>query len=650
MENILILHQENRRFGSYLALLKLLESEQPIYRPEVYDIILGILAKHQCLQEKYFKLALDYHKHHPCNNSKLFLALHHIVDKKEFPPELRIDGVRGAFLQMLYEIHTFTFGEHYRLSHKIIMDYLKEYRSYDLMNLHHLTLPWSEKQFCEYYRLDSSKEIKLKSSIFDFAKRTQQLTIGFFSNDFYNRPSGQLVFNMFKHLKHMARIILFCHYPIIKDNHYHKFVSTCDKMVELGVELTTMEMAKVIYDHHVDVLVDLKGKMIMNMLDVFKYRPAPVQISWLAYPGSTGLDEMDYIIGDNHVITPDFEQNIPEKVIRFPICYQVNNEEQTMLKYDLAEGEQKIYDDPNKIILANLNFVYKMDDITISIINKILQARPNTIMVFLGTLNPHLKKHFPENRIFFTNYLGKGNHIFRMHRGMDIIIDSVRCNSHTSASDALHAGVPIVTLKGDTYQARVCASLLNAVDQDNLIVSTPDEMVKKSLELIDLGKEKLREMKQKIRAKVFSSSLYNTFIYAEYFYQACYVAKERWLANQLPTSMNLTPVDIYTEKIAPKNFLLTIPLDSILRLKLGDNIITLVYKEGSLFINDQLIIVSISDTHLKLPFFRKEKCYLPMANYTIDLIDCHTAALEVARPFHFGFHPVEYRIGIQEID
>jgi hypothetical protein len=360
---------------------------------------------------------------------------------------------------------------------------------------------------------------------------------------------------------------------------------------------------------------------------------------------------MDYIIGDHTVITDEFINNVPEKIIRFPICYQVNNDEQNSVPYNFNKEELEFFQDPNKIVLANLNFNYKIDHHTVKIVNEVMTKKSNTIFFLLGDIEPNLLERFTnKNRVFFTKFLPKGEHIYRLNKCIDIIIDSVHCNSHTTASDALYAGVPIVTILGNTYQSRVCASILKEMKCDNLICNTTNEMVDKTIELIDLGKSKLREMKNEIRYLLFSSNIYNTYLYSEYFYQACYRTHQLWFENKPRDHINLDYIDEYNEKSVNNNFSLNIPLTktNIVKLKIGSNNIILVKKENTLFINESVFNIKIEEDYLNLSFVRQKTSTMKINDQEYKLVSCTNKPIKIVRPLHFGYHPIEYHVSINK--
>ncbi len=650
--------QEERMFMAFATLSELLKQKK--YPETIKDLKIAIEILRKRMQygsDVYADMAKKLIALEPTTENICELLFHYTETFKineiqqilaQYPNLREEKHAKLDLWRLQNSIKTFNFDKYYLDSFNVIMNYLRAgYRSYDIMNLHHLTLPWTETQYNEYYKLDSNMEYgRMPSKIFQFAKTDKEkLTVGFYSNDFYNRPSGQLAYSLFKYLKDMVNLIIICHNPNVQDDYMKFFQKNCHKFILIGAKNSFMDTAKIIYDEKIDVLIDMKGKMIINELEIFRMKPSPVQISWLAYPGSTGLDEMDYLIGDEIVFTPEMKETAPEKMISFPYTYQVNNDDQKMEPYAIPPEDLALFKNTDRIVLANLNFIYKMDPDTIEVMKRVLTHRPNTCLVFLsGNNNQQIFKHFQEfkDRIYFQKYLPKNQHFYRMYQLVDICIDSINCNSHTTASDFLYAGVPIVTLKGKNYQSRVCASLLQNIGRNDLVTLTKNNMVEKILELIDMGKSELQTLKEDIRYRVFTSNIFNTYNYAEVFAYSCRQAYDNWF-NDKKNHINVPLLELYTEKKLKTYTKMTLELPiknlNIIKIVMGTNVIVLVRNEKLMYLNTVKINLQKVEDKVKLLFIRKDDNFYLSVGGMIKMDNGSFETMYLNKPLHFGYHP-----------
>jgi hypothetical protein len=368
--------------------------------------------------------------------------------------------------------------------------------------------------------------------------------------------------------------------------------------VNFGGEVNSEHIAKTIYEDNVDILVDFKGRMLRNQLDIFLYRPAPVQFSWIAYPGSTGIKEMDYYVSDCVTVTDSFKTSAYEKCVCLPICYQANNDTQFMLKCEIPVVPDNLF------VLGNFNFKYKMDDRTIVVYKRLLKEIPNSILALLNdnhSLNEKALVHFEEfkSRINFVNYMEKPKHLYRLHKQIDVCLDPFNCNSHTTASDILFAGTPIVTMPGESFQSRVCASILTACGLTEFIAYSEDEYVEKVKALVNMGKPALQKKKEYIRAKLLESSLFNSYIYSEYFFN---FVNKMWdnHVNQIHDHIYPEHIDEFNHLTIPgfnkkwKNKTITLRFTDVLeipiyRLVVDNNHIIISGIEKEIYINYQKV-------------------------------------------------------------
>ena len=284
--------------------------------------------------------------------------------------------------------------------------------------------------------------------------------------------------------------------------------------------------------------MDLKGYTQDSRPGIFAHRCAPVQVNYLGYPGTMGADFMDYLIADKVVIPPESQQHYLEKIVYLPHSYQVNDGQREIAdtvwrKADLGLPEEGF-------VFCCFNNTYKITPHTFASWMRILQAVPGSVLWLLGdneTAQRNLQRYVQEagvepERLVFAPRMPLPEHLAR-HNAADLFLDTLPCNAHTTASDALWAGLPVLTQQGQSFAARVAASLLHAVGLPELIVHTAREYEELA---IALARDPLRlnQIKQKLAAQRDTAPLFNAKQLARHIEQAYQTMHERAQAGLAP--------------------------------------------------------------------------------------------------------------------
>jgi predicted O-linked N-acetylglucosamine transferase (SPINDLY family) len=223
----------------------------------------------------------------------------------------------------------------------------------------------------------------------------------------------------------------------------------------------------------IDILVDLKGATYDTLLPVFAARPAPLQVTWLGFPGSSGAPYVDYLIGDP-VLTPlEHAAHFSEKIAQLPLCYQPNDAHRERPRAS-TRADWGVPDDA--LLLCAFHQSYKISAEVFGAWCSLLDARPDALLWLLqwntnvqATLRAAARaRGIDEQRLVFAPVLPLQQHLSRLACA-DLYLDAWPCNAHTTAGEALWVGVPVVTLSGATFAQRVAASLLHAVQLDELV-------------------------------------------------------------------------------------------------------------------------------------------------------------------------------------
>lgn len=313
-----------------------------------------------------------------------------------------------------------------------------------------------------------------------------RLTVGYVSGEFRDQATSILLTNVLEnHDQKNFRIICFDNGWSDGSGLRRRQEAAVDSFVDIS-RLETEEACRVIRERRVDVLVDLNGYFGLTRHDIFARRPAPVQVNFLGFPGTIGHSCMDFLIADHEVIPQEDEKYYDEKIIRLPGCYQPNDPTRVF------ENTKKtaVLSGANPFIFASFNNTYK---ITLTVAQRwaeILKAVSNSVLWLLVDSEPckgNLRLFFESRgveakRIVFVPRLGHMEHLSRCSDA-HLFLDTFPYNAHTTGSDALWAGLPVLTIRGKTFPSRVGASLLRQVGLEDLICEDFQTYVEKAIHL-----------------------------------------------------------------------------------------------------------------------------------------------------------------------
>lgn len=317
-----------------------------------------------------------------------------------------------------------------------------------------------------------------------------KLTLGYVSGDFRNHPLAHLVRGLFRaHDRSRFRVFAYSYGPDDDSRYRADITAGVDQFVDLR-NVNAADCARRIYQDNVDILIDLAGHIGGNRMEIAALRPAPVQVSYLGFPGTTGASFFDYIVVDRTVVPPGEEQFLAEQPIVMPHSYQVNDNAQPVSTRAFQRAEFRL---PAKgFVYCSFNNTYKIDPTMFDLWMRLLRARPDSVLWLLKSNDlaeanlkrEALRRDVAAERLIFSGKLPKDEHLARLALA-DLGLDTWVCNGHTTTSDALWAGVPVVALRGKHFASRVAASLLEAVGLPELVASSLEEYEALALKLAE---------------------------------------------------------------------------------------------------------------------------------------------------------------------
>ncbi len=332
----------------------------------------------------------------------------------------------------------------------------------------------------------------------------RRLRIGYVSADFHSHPTMHLMRSFFA-LHDRSRFEVFA-YSIGADDgseYRHEAARSVDRFIDIRAEQAGASAERMRRDG-IDILIDLKGFTHEARPEIFALRPAPLRVAWLGYPASTGRGLNDYAIVDRVVAPPEHAGDYGEKLVWMPNSYQVNDYRQPIADEHSARAALGLPE--NGFVYACFNKVYKIEPPVFHAWMRILARVPGSVLwLYAGqsAARANLAREaaalgMDPARLVFGETLAKSRHLARLAQA-DLFLDTFTINAHTSASDALWAGVPVLTCPGDAFPARVAASLVAAAGLPQLACRSMEDYENTAVRLAHHPAE-LRSLRQALAA------------------------------------------------------------------------------------------------------------------------------------------------------
>lgn len=370
-----------------------------------------------------------------------------------------------------------------------------------------------------------------------------RLRIGYLSSDLHEHATAYLMAEVFElHDRNRFEVFAYSTGPDDASPMRQRLMRAFEHFVDLR-QASPVEIAQRIHHDQIDILVDLKGYTRDTRSGVLAMRPAPIQVNYLGYPGTMGADFVDYVLTDPFVSPPETAEHYNEQFAYVP-CYQCNDRQRP----HPAKPDRASQGLPEEaVVLCCFNHTYKITPEFFKIWCEVLAGHPETVMWLLKS-NPLAEANLKEaarrngvdtTRLIFADPRPLPEHLARLQCA-DLFLDTRHYNAHTTASDALWSGVPVVTLAGDTFASRVAGSLLQAVGLPQLISCTPEDYKRRIETLVGDGEQRqaLKRHLENIHASapLFDSPRFTSRL--EMLYQAMW---QRHQAGLPPAAMQVGP-------------------------------------------------------------------------------------------------------------
>ena len=366
----------------------------------------------------------------------------------------------------------------------------------------------------------SSKNMFPKLDIFpkiSLYHNHKKIRIGYFSPDFKDHPVSYLAAELYEiHDRSKFEIHAFSFGPDTKDELNIRIKAGVDYFHNVQMR-SDQDIVKLSRSLEIDIAIDLTGFTGKARTNIFAMSAAPLQINYLGYPGTMAVDYIDYLIADHIVIPNENKIYYSEKIVFMPNSYQPNNSRFEVLKINVIRKNFGLPSDG--FVFCSFNNQSKISPSTFAGWMRILKATNNSILwLYVVNVNAakNLKKEakqfgINEDRLIFAQNILHKDHLKRIQLA-DLFLDTLPYNGHTTTSDALKVGLPVLTSIGSSFASRVSASLLTAVNLSELITSTQEEYETLAIQLAT-NPEKLKVIKDKLVKNLPVAPLFNIKLY-----------------------------------------------------------------------------------------------------------------------------------------
>jgi protein O-GlcNAc transferase len=382
---------------------------------------------------------------------------------------------------------------------------------------------------------------------FTFARTGRgRLRVAYVSSDFYNHATAHLIQSLFRtHDRTAFEIFAVSHGPDDGSVYRRRIAAEAEHFIDVAA-LTDRDAALLLYRSGIDILVDLNGYTQDHRLGIAALRPAPIVATYLGFPGSSGASFIDCAIVDRIVAPPAEAHLFSERLVHLPHCYQINDREHPIDDAPLARRDVGLPDDGFVFCCFNAN--YKIEPFIFDVWMRILRDVPGSVLWLLelapgvaGNLRREATaRGVDPDRLVFAGKRPKAQHLAR-YRLADLFLDTRYYNAHSTCSDALLAGLPVLTCPGESFASRVAASVLLAAGLPELVVA---DFAQYEARALALAREPsaLRGLRARLQANRLTCPAFDTTRLVRNLERAYRLMWENHLSGQPPHPLSVPDV------------------------------------------------------------------------------------------------------------
>lgn len=376
--------------------------------------------------------------------------------------------------------------------------------------------------------------------------RHDRIRIAYLSADFYWHATALLMVELFElHDKERFEVSAWSFGPDVRDGMRERLQKSFEQFHDVR-GMSDSEVAGMLRAREIDIAVDLKGYSKGCRPAIFARRAAPIQVNYLVYPGTMGAEFIDYIIGDKDLIAEGDEVFYAEKVVRLPDSYQVNGARR--VKSVNLPGRADAGLPESGFVFCCFNGNYKITPDVFDIWMRLLNRVEGSVLWLLegnATASRNLRleaeaRGVHAERLIFAPRMPPSDHIARQALA-DLFLDTLPCNAHTTASDALWAGLPVLTCRGNTFPGRVAASVLRAIGLPELITGNLDEYEALAFRLATTP-ELMADIRARLARNKTTHPLFDTDRFRRHIESAYVTMYERYQRGESPQGFSVPPL------------------------------------------------------------------------------------------------------------
>jgi predicted O-linked N-acetylglucosamine transferase (SPINDLY family) len=368
--------------------------------------------------------------------------------------------------------------------------------------------------------------------------RHDRIRLAYVSADFRQHPMSYLMAGMFEcHDKSRFDVTAISFGPDDNSEMRQRLKTSFERFIDVKT-FSDDQIANLVRSSEVDILVDLMGFTADSRTDIFARRAAPIQVNYLGYPGTMGAEYIDYIIADQTVIPDECRKSYSEKIAVLPNTYQASDRKRVISDKSFNRSDVGL---PSQgFVFCCFNNKYKITPRVFDCWVRILKQVEGSVLWLLednASAANNLKKEavtrgVSSERLVFAKRMPPPEHLAR-HKLADLFLDTLPYNAHTTASDALWAGLPVLTCLGATFAGRVAASLLNAIHLPELITTTLETYEQMAIDLAT-HPEIFAAIKRKLADNRLTTPLFDTKLFTKHIEAAYTAMYERHQAGLAP--------------------------------------------------------------------------------------------------------------------
>lgn len=343
----------------------------------------------------------------------------------------------------------------------------------------HSNSPQAQLQCAQVFIADRHPAVALPAPVSE-PPDSRRIKVAYLSFDFYEHATAYLIAGLFEsHDRQRFEITALSYGLNDRSAMRGRLEASVERFVDVS-RLSEREIGELMRSLGIQIAVDLKGLTGGARTGIFAGRAAPVQVNFLGYPGSMGAPYIDYLVADRHVVPAPDQIHYREKIITLPRCYQPNDSRRPLPAE--APGRAELGLPERGFVFCCFNNLYKITPGIFAVWMNLLRAIEGSVLWLFEGNNVAMHnlraaaaaRGIDPARILFAPHIELAQHLARYRRA-DLFLDTTPCNAHTTASDALWMGVPVLTVTGRTFAGRVATSLLHAVGLERLCTESLEE-------------------------------------------------------------------------------------------------------------------------------------------------------------------------------